>query len=332
VGVWKQIDTVYVHPDLSTAHENLKKFSLKSKALNTLKSYEQYFKHFCKWCIKYNFKPVPSSDYHVSLYLSCMERDNPSQSKINSVLYGISHAHKLAGFVNPCNSPLVNFVKEGILRSLSTVNCSKEPLSNQSLQLIVEKYKDTTCLLDLRFVTMTLLSFSGFLRFNEVISLRRNDIVFKRDHIEIFIRESKTDQLKKGQKILISKTNNDTCPVKALEKYLLLSGISESSEEFLFRKISFCSKSKTYKLREGNPISYTRAREIFLYHISLLGLDRSKFGLHSLRSGGATAAALKGVPDRLIKKHGRWKTDKAKDLYVRESDDLRQSVSLNLGL
>lgn len=53
------------------------------------------------------------------------------------------------------------------------------------------------------------------------------------------------------------------------------------------------------------------------------------YGLHSFRSGGATAAALSGVPDRVFKKHGRWKSDMAKDRYVREDEVAR---SLQLGL
>ena len=37
--------------------------------------------------------------------------------------------------------------------------------------------------------------------------------------------------------------------------------------------------------------------------------DISAIGTHSLRSGGATAAANAGVPDRLFKRHGRWAKD-----------------------
>ena len=33
------------------------------------------------------------------------------------------------------------------------------------------------------------------------------------------------------------------------------------------------------------------------------------FGLQSLRAGSATAAANNGVPDRLFKRHGYWKSD-----------------------
>ena len=36
-----------------------------------------------------------------------------------------------------------------------------------------------------------------------------------------------------------------------------------------------------------------------------LGLPSELFGLHSMRSGGATAAAQQDVPERLIKIHGR---------------------------
>jgi hypothetical protein len=45
--------------------------------------------------------------------------------------------------------------------------------------------------------------------------------------------------------------------------------------------------------------------------MNFIGLEKSKFGLHSLRSGGATAAAAAGINDRVFKKHGRWASDTA---------------------
>ena len=35
-----------------------------------------------------------------------------------------------------------------------------------------------------------------------------------------------------------------------------------------------------------------------------MGIDKSKFGLHSLRAGGATAAVNAGVNDKLVKNMG----------------------------
>ena len=54
-------------------------------------------------------------------------------------------------------------------------------------------------------------------------------------------------------------------------------------------------------------------RELLLGKLSQLGFDVKQFGLHSLRAGGATAAANAGVADRLFKRHGRWRSESAKD-------------------
>ena len=85
-------------------------------------------------------------------------------------------------------------------------------------------------------------------------------------------------------------------------------------------------------MRGLKPLSYTRVREIILSALESIGLDKSKFGLHSLRSGGATAAASAGIHDRLFKKHGRWASDKAKDGYVRENIKEKLTVSKSLGI
>lgn len=60
--------------------------------------------------------------------------------------------------------------------------------------------------------------------------------------------------------------------------------------------------------------------------------DISAIGTHSLRSGGATAAANAGVPDRLVKRHGRWASESAKDGYMQDSLSSRLSVSKALGI
>lgn len=73
-------------------------------------------------------------------------------------------------------------------------------------------------------------------------------------------------------------------------------------------------------------------REIFLRALSEVGVEPRKFGLHSLRSGGATAAANADIPDRLFKALGRWRSETAKDGYVKDNINNILSVSKNLGL
>ena len=60
--------------------------------------------------------------------------------------------------------------------------------------------------------------------------------------------------------------------------------------------------------------------------------DVSKIAVHSLRSGGATAAANAGVQDRMFKRHGRWVSENAKDGYAKDNLDSMLSVSKSLGI
>ncbi len=73
-------------------------------------------------------------------------------------------------------------------------------------------------------------------------------------------------------------------------------------------------------------------RELFLAKLRELGFDPKLFGLHSLRSGGASAVANAGVPDRLFKRHGRWRSETAKDGYIKDSPKALMSVSESLQL
>jgi len=76
---------------------------------------------------------------------------------------------------------------------------------------------------------MSLLSFSGFLRFNEVAKLRQSDLRFESDHVQVFIKKSKTDQYGKVTPVIISATWKESCPVKMLLDYLKLASIVDTS-------------------------------------------------------------------------------------------------------
>ena len=80
------------------------------------------------------------------------------------------------------------------------------------------------------------------------------------------------------------------------------------------------------------PLSYTTVRGHVLDLLANIGLNPKKFGLYSLRSGGASAAANLGINGILFKKYGRWKSNKVKDSYVHEDIEAKLSVSWNLGL
>ena len=65
----------------------------------------------------------------------------------------------------------------------------------------------------------------------------------------------------------------------------------------------------------SQALNYSRIRDYFKSTCRGLAADISPFDTHSLRAGGASAAANAGVPDGLFQRHGRWKSISA-DGYV----------------
>jgi hypothetical protein len=116
-----------------------------------------------------------------------------------------------------------------------------------------------------------------------------------------------------------------------LEKYFSWANFTTDSSFYVFCALSFTKHG--YKLKNGNKhISYSTMRDLFQKVIAPHVTDITKYCLHSLRSGGATAAANKGVKDRIFKRHGRLVSEQAKDGYVKDNLEERLLVSRCLGL
>ena len=60
--------------------------------------------------------------------------------------------------------------------------------------------------------------------------------------------------------------------------------------------------------------------------------DPIKFGLHSMRPGGAISAAENGVSDREISKHGKRSSNSCRGGYIRPSDNNKFRITKNLGI
>ena len=113
-----------------------------------------------------------------------------------------------------------------------------------------------------------------------------------------------------------------------------VAGTHDNSDLPLFRPLVFPKSNSGYTLRDSK-ISYSSCREILRDSLKQLGYNPDDYGLHSLRSGGITSVVRNSrnlVSERLLKEHGRWKTDAAKDMYVEESPDTSLQVTKFLGL
>ena len=277
--------------------------------------------------------PFPAKPIYVALYLSYLLQKADTPSPVEEAVNALSWAHNLACVEDPTGHPLVKQVLEGAKRMLAHRVNKKEPITPEILRSLVDRYAtEQATLADIRTLTICLLGFVGFFRYSELAKIKECDLQFFEDHLEIFVESSKTDQYRDGAIVVIARTGTDYCPVAMLERYMCLANISVAnlSDNYLFRRL--ISTKNGQKLRDSANLSYTRARELVLAMLESIGLDRKQFSLHSLRSGGASAAANAGVPDRHFKRHGQWRSESAKDGYVQDRIEERLSVSKKLGL
>ena len=270
---------------------------------------------------------------YITLFFLKLTQDSVSCSIIDEAHYGIKWVHQISGYEDPCNSPSVLAILEAAKRLLSVQIKKKEPVTPEIILSLFERFGgENASVSDLHLLTLCTLGYAGFLRFSELIALRRCDFEFETTFMRLFIERSKTDIYRDGAWVVIAKTQKSTCPVALCLRYFALAPFDQNSTEYIFRALSFMASEGVYKFRNSSPLSYTRTREIVLSAFESMGLDKQNFGLHSLRARGASAAANSHINDRLFKRHGRWKSEKAKDGYIKDNVDALLSVSKSLGI
>ena len=260
------------------------------------------------------------------LYLLSLLQTRKSYPAIQSSLFVIKYFHKIVVHHDPCNSELVNCVLEGIKRICCRTARKKKPFSPQLLNTLYKSLgKDNMNLINLRTMLLSVLSFMGFLRFSEVINLKCLNITLKGTLMSIFVENKKLMYTEKPTGCIYPNYS-----LLLFKKYIEAAKIKESEEKFIFRQI--CHSKQGFKLKDlDKPISYTTVRDILLTNLKIIGLDKTQFGLHSLKSGVTTAAANFGINDRIFQKHERWKSKNVKNGYVYENLRSLLSVSTNFG-
>ncbi|XP_068738599.1 uncharacterized protein [Montipora capricornis] len=312
--------------------DRLKTTVLSSKATSTSLLYYRAYRKWKQFAISmFDGNVFPAKPFHVALYLQHLIEQSHSPSVIDSAFYGIKWAHSMAGIPSPTDNPIVEATRSASKRLLGTAIVNrKEPVSSSVIHDIISR-SNLDNPVELRNITLYILSFAGFFRFDDVSRIRRNDVFFNEGFVVIKVPKSKNDQLRRGDEVVISELPSGACPVKLLKRYLSKFQIPPDSRDLIFRPISK-GKDSCKLIAPDRPISYSTMREAFRRDLKAIGADPSKFGLHSLRSGGATMAANSGVSDRVFQRHGRWKSVQAKDTYVDDDLDQRLSVSKFLGL
>jgi len=155
--------------------------------------------------------------------------------------------------------------------------------------------------------------------------LTRADVKFRTTadgalHMVLIMRPAKKSPgQQKVVPLLIKAGGSLLDPVRLMQRYLALDPVSaeDEAETPLFR-------------RGGRAILVREIRGMIQMLMSRLGLDPKRFGAHSLRIGGATAAFAAGMSPSAIRAAGRWSSE-VYLIYCRLSRQSAAGVATTIG-
>jgi integrase len=295
-----------------------------SRAESTLKSYQDGFRLFAGWCEVHGRAVVPASPETMALFISDLAaRYRPST--INRLVSAIAFAHRTAGHVFDRKS--FETVMAGIRRTHGTAPRQVAAITLEDLRRIVAALPDNQQ--GARDRALLLVGFGGALRRAELVGLdigeRASDgtgsVELGPEGARITLHISKTDQEGKGLLKGVPR-GGEPCPVRALERWLELSGITEGP---IFRPVNKGGQVLPQRLTDRSVADIVKraVRGAALaagMTASQAETRAAQVAGHSLRAGFATSAAAANVTGENIARHVGWTSTQMTLRYVREAE------------
>lgn len=267
------------------------------------------WKTFNKFCDKLNIHEWPTSTETLCLFAQHLASRMRSVKTIESYLYGVVNLHLYAGVKPPdIKTFKVKLTLKGIKRKLKHRVRQAKPIT-PPLLIRIHDLLDFKEIDDVVFWAILLTSFYLLLRKSNLVpdsqetfdknkQLTRRQVKVTKNSVAVAVTWSKTIQFhqRKLKLKMYSLPNNVLCPVKAFTR--LLSMTDPKPEESCFLT------------KQGLPFSYNMLNYRIKKFLKLTGVKQySKFSPHSLRRGGLLAGFKAGLPKKLLKVLGDWRSE-----------------------
>ena len=300
--------------------EEIKDYITKAKSSNTRKAYRTDWQDFDQWCGSRGLASLPASPATIAGYLADLAKTHKAAT-LERKLVSIRQAHSMAGHPLDKNNSCISETLKGIKNTIGTAQTMKAPIVIDDLRAMVQTLGND--LSGVRDRALLLIGFTGAFRRSELVSLKVEDLRFTKNGIEILLRKAKTDQEGKGQTVPIPYGSNpDTCPVRAMQSWLEVSGITS---EHVFRGIN----------RHGHisekGMTPAAVALIIKRNDHIRGRE-AEFGGHSLRAGFCTTAAINGISAHASMRQARQKKIETHQKYIRLANLWQDCAATKLGL
>lgn len=315
-----------------------------SLAPRTLRDYFYHWRRWVHTCQAQGWTPVPADPTQFARHLSALAQNSQVVGGVSKAISAVNFVHTLNRLPPPGHAPLVAVVQEAVKRELSNPLRQKEPLLPWMVKAIVGTYcTSTSAPWQWVIGTSTLIMFCLMARYDDLAHIRLEPEFCEvhDSHITFFIERRKTDQYGRGQYVDVSASSSrdsPSCPMRIMRQFLAIFG----PQGHLLKpyKQGWWKEGATREV--DLPLSLEKAMpyQTFLneFRFALLltcGLSEAQakdFGLHSARSGGATAAFRAGISSELTMRQAGVTGHNWRIRYERPDLSSRLAVTRALGL
>ena len=271
-----------------------------------------------KWCMLQSQDPLKAESL-CDFIRNGLEVRDLSRSTLASVIpSAVEDMFKFHNTSPTRDKPALVTAMKKCIRRLTKPSKAKLPVLRSQLVDMANLAK--LDLKETRDILMLVLMFAGFLRESEVVALLAADVWIVEAEksnamvLYMIVRKSKTDQYSENATVVIAGCpGSPICPVML---YLRYTALRRSSKSFF------------HQVPKGSlePLATTSPCYLIKAWLKRINVDPAGYGSHSLRRGGATAAAKAHVRFHVLKRHGRWKSD-AVYLYIVDGPEEQLGVS-----
>ena len=131
--------------------ENMCKYVVNSRSDNTVKMYYGAFKRWEVFIQRHGFVALPAQPVHIALYLTYLLDSGASCNTLNSAVYSLKRVHELNNFSDPTNNSYVHSLLESSKRIACPIKQKKDPVSEEMLIELCDRFICCNHLLVLRF-------------------------------------------------------------------------------------------------------------------------------------------------------------------------------------
>ena len=273
-------------------------------AENTHRSYRVDLAHF-----RAHGGTIPTTAVQLAEYLASAA-DTLAVATLQHRLIAIHRAHLEAGHASPAMDSLVKRTMQGIRRTKGTAQRRVRALVKDDIIELVLTAEKQRPMKAARDAALILVGFAGAFRRSELVSIRKEEITAFDHGVEIHIQRTKTQQ-EKGHTVFIPCAKSSRCPVKALEKWLVLSGIESGP---VFRPVNRHDQIASHEAL--TPQSVALVLKETMHRAKSADAAKSVAG-HSLRAGYCTEATSIGVATHVIMEQTGHRSSATLAKYIR---------------